>query len=916
MAVHGQQYPTGVSISGALSSNHGHMPTPRRGRGGVGGHMRRVSPPGGEPSKRKSKFLDGTSERSIGELEFFDRVKRFFNHNEQVYAEFLKCLNWYTQDIIKKSDLVTLAQSFIGRNDELFTWFKQFIGFTIPGPLSNEGGNPITDPQSYYPRSHLTQHHHHMGASGMASESMNSKSYTGGPGDSYLLDLSSCKRIGSYRFLPKNYQQPTCSGRTELCTEVLNDNMVSCPSFTSEDSTFVSSKKNIYEEALFRCEDERYELDRLIDGNQATLLILESIWKKLTSMTNTSEAESYTLTDTLGGSSEVIHKAIIAKIYGPKADEVLDALKRTPWIALPIIMRRIRQKDEEWRTAQREWNKIWRDIHYKNYYKALDNQSVNFKNSDKKVLSVKSLINELQTIYYEQSNVTSNVINGVHTQPPLHLLPSSQGLTLLEKMAPAPPLPFVSSPSNPSSVASVAKDGDLVYVPYQMEFKIGDKKILVDLVKLLLCHIVKAGPFHASERRSLWKFVLNFIPDFFSMSIRLENKDSATGEDHETIYEKLESGQIQDCSTIEVILQPCVELKRNEFINFNNHYNILYGNELLYALFRLIQIAYHRLEQMKNISSNAEDCEKEGKSSSLHHYHKKNYVATFLDIQKKHLSGSSFTSDYYSLLLDMIISMAEDSVEQATFEEKIRFMFGAYSYIMFTFDRLLISILRTIVSILSDSTCEHMIALYDSYKKPTKGTTGIFSEYAYKIAASSLLMTTGAASPSIATGNDEGEATQDTQNHLFRIDSQKETHADVWWLKFKYIPQMVMMSTEQQEESQGKSDWGNYIERFVGLNYNASILKMKPPLLLCRNLKRTTSSPNRQQNMIIQFHLECKINVKTLKMYFVDHSEDFLFHYSDRAMRKAVDKNGDERVRRSSRFSTWLDQRFKKEHHF
>ena len=44
-----------------------------------------------------------------------------------------------------------------------------------------------------------------------------------------------------------------------MSLQVLNDTWVSFPSW-SEDSTFVSSKKTQYEEHIYRCEDERFEV--------------------------------------------------------------------------------------------------------------------------------------------------------------------------------------------------------------------------------------------------------------------------------------------------------------------------------------------------------------------------------------------------------------------------------------------------------------------------------------------------------------------------------------------------------------------------------------------------------------------------------------------------------------------------------
>ena len=73
-------------------------------------------------------------------------------------------------------------------------------------------------------------------------------------------DYSTCKRLGaSYCALPKTFVPPRCTGETELSKEVLNMTWVSFPSW-SEDSTFVSSRKTQFEEQIYRCEDERFEV--------------------------------------------------------------------------------------------------------------------------------------------------------------------------------------------------------------------------------------------------------------------------------------------------------------------------------------------------------------------------------------------------------------------------------------------------------------------------------------------------------------------------------------------------------------------------------------------------------------------------------------------------------------------------------
>lgn len=68
---------------------------------------------------------------------------------------------------------------------ELFTWFKNFLGYRECVQIES------------FPKERATE--------GIAME----------------IDYASCKRLGSsYRALPKSFQQPRCTGRTPLCKEV------------------------------------------------------------------------------------------------------------------------------------------------------------------------------------------------------------------------------------------------------------------------------------------------------------------------------------------------------------------------------------------------------------------------------------------------------------------------------------------------------------------------------------------------------------------------------------------------------------------------------------------------------------------------------------------------------------------------
>lgn len=80
----------------------------------------------------------------------------------------------------------------------------------------------------------------------------------------------------------------------------------------------------------------------------------------------------------------------------------ISGLKKNPAVAVPLIIRRLMTKEEEWREAQKLFNKLWRDQNEKYYLKSLDHQGISFKQNDIKFLRSKSLLNEIETIFEER----------------------------------------------------------------------------------------------------------------------------------------------------------------------------------------------------------------------------------------------------------------------------------------------------------------------------------------------------------------------------------------------------------------------------------------------------------------------------------------------------------------------------------
>ncbi|XP_043726308.1 paired amphipathic helix protein Sin3-like 4 isoform X4 [Telopea speciosissima] len=372
--------------------------------------------PGGEGAENfghpiSSSYDDKNAFKSVQaqEFPFCEKVKEKLRNPDE-YQEFLKCLNIYSNEIITRSELQSLVSDLLGK--DLMEGFNDFVtrcerdgffgGVMSKKPFWNEGHQPksvkVEDRDKEREREdrerdrdkererldkNLTSH---KVPSYPNKEKFNHKPIS-------ELDLSNCQRCTpSYRLLPKNYQTPAASQRTNLGAQVLNDNWVSVTS-GSEDYSFKHMRKNQYEESLFRCEDDRFELDMLLESVNVTTKRVEELLEKITD--NTIKPDSPIRIE---DHFTALNLRCIERLYGDHGLDVMDVLRKNATLALPVILTRLKQKEEEWTRCRSDFNKVWAEIYAKNYHKSLDHRSFYFKQQDTKSLSTKSLLAEIKEI--------------------------------------------------------------------------------------------------------------------------------------------------------------------------------------------------------------------------------------------------------------------------------------------------------------------------------------------------------------------------------------------------------------------------------------------------------------------------------------------------------------------------------------
>ncbi|XP_054720925.1 paired amphipathic helix protein Sin3b-like [Uloborus diversus] len=586
---------------------------------------------------------------------FFDKVRTALE-SQEVYDNFLRCLMLFNEDIVTRSELLSLATSFLGRSPGLLKDLKDMLGF-------NESGENI-EPVPMRIITYVLQRNN-------TEKALDIDYATGG------------RNGASYRALTKEHKQPKCSGRTSLCKEVLNDIWVSFPSW-SEDSTFVTSRKTEYEEMIYRCEDERFELDIAIQANLHTIGVLENVQKRINKMT-TDEKSMFALDDTLGGTSTVLHQKALHRIYGDKTDELVEGLKRNPVVAVPIILKRLKAKHDEWKEKQKAFNNIWREQIDNYYMKSLDHQGINFKQNDSKSFRSKSLLNEMEMVYAEKK----------------------------ERLSCTTSLPH-----------------------FLLELK--EPTVFLDALNLICQYLKKIPAMLRDDRRRIEHLLRTFIPDFFGYPRANVSEEENEEEEEQVEEENMEienfgeerSGHTSPsesgaCSRDEEISDPdesnsveenerSEESDKDSFIEDSDIFdkmeslpstNLPYIQFLVskswYIFFRQFHILCERLSRLLHEGNNKDRTVIKGSSEDG-----ENMMEEIIERKPTYIE-----------LITKLGQLLSGTIDYPTFEEDTRSLFGIYAFVSFTMDKLILNIVRQLQQIINDDLCKQLTGLFMQHMK-------------------------------------------------------------------------------------------------------------------------------------------------------------------------------------------------------
>ncbi|GFO40615.1 paired amphipathic helix protein sin3a [Plakobranchus ocellatus] len=650
-----------------------------------------------------SSLADASKTGSLTEYAFFDKVRKALRHQE-VYDNFLRSIILFNQEIVTKPELVTLVSFFLSKFPDLFREFKDLLG------VNEQGGGVEAVPHGATQKERI--------GGELAME----------------IDFNTCKRYGaSYRGIPSKFVPPKCSGRTPLCKEVLNDIWVSFPTW-SEDSSFVTSRKTQYEENIYKCEDERFELDYVIETNFSTIKCLEGVLKRMNRMSQ-DEAAKFRLDNSLGGTSECINRNSIQRIYGDKANDIIEGLKKNPVIAVPLVLRRLKAKDEEWREAQKQFNKLWKEQNEKFYLKSLDHQCANFKQHDikairgnkKRLLCMFSLVAvfHFPTVFLSHFQRVDN-----------------------EEAPPQGPM---------------------------LTFTHEDRTLIEDAGNLIIHHVKRQTGVDKEAKSRIKVLVKHLVPDlFFAPRGELSDDDGEGNEDMDVDDDEnnmngqrtsetskrakdkpgttaattattttsttassstTSSGDVDEKGKKKGIngvkKEPKEELGNGDEVeeekgekadsgsgvsedDDKDRYTLFYCNTTWYIFLRLHQILCTRLLKAYTLT------QKLIQEEELTKHERKESVAKALRLRTP---LEADVQDYYSYFMDMVRAVLDGNMESSQYEDTMREMYGIDAFQLFTMDKLVQNVVRQVQHLVMDDMPSRLTKLFEE-QRDTGGAGG------------------------------------------------------------------------------------------------------------------------------------------------------------------------------------------------
>ncbi|KAK8643542.1 hypothetical protein V6N13_012833 [Hibiscus sabdariffa] len=520
------------------------------------------------------------------------------------------------------------------------------------------------------------------------------------------LDLSNCEQCTpSYRLLPENYPRRIASRRQNIDSEVLNDDWVSVPSGSE---AFKLMHKNQYEEILFQCEDDRFELDMLLESVKGTAKkvgLLEKINNNTIKTDRPICIEEHFTAQNL---------RCIERLYDDHGLDVMDVLRKKAQLDLPVILTRLKQKQEEWTSSllaeikeisekKRGEDDVYLAIAAGNRRSIIPNME--FEYPDHEIHEdLYQLIKYSGGVMYTTEQLDDvKKIWTTFLEPMLGLPSRHQGAEGTEDIVKAKN--NNAENCNPSFAEGEVND-DATRQLFELQgsncFRYNDESFGQHTVEREEGEFFPDGDFEEGG-----------FADYGEAGLEVAYKmEDGAYEDSENCElsgkgnkggSKYEAERVADVDEVEgdgtllpfserclLTVKPLAKHVPSALRESENDSRVFYGNDSFYVLFRLHQTLYERLQSAKINSSSAGG--------------------------KWMPSSDSRPTDLYGRFMSALYKLLDGSSDYTKFEDDCQAIIGAQSYVLFTMDKLIYKLVRQLQVVASEEMCNKLLQLY-AYEK-------------------------------------------------------------------------------------------------------------------------------------------------------------------------------------------------------
>mmetsp|Transcript_7761 Transcript_7761/g.14774 ORF Transcript_7761/g.14774 Transcript_7761/m.14774 type:complete len:1058 (+) Transcript_7761:4810-7983(+) len=671
-------------------------------------------------------LIEELNEPPKHESGFFEALKILLVMNSSegtdYYNEFCRCLDLYTDCVITHAELCDVVQPLFAVTNPTVFVNQNYASIRSTQPQNTAELTARVEAQ-------LTLFYEQFKLITKAREASRRKTgWFFRPLSEY--DSKGKKRHG-HSYLEIKRPQIPARGRTEDLKELLNSQWVSVP-YGSEDYSFKLMRKNVYEDALFKCEDERFDFDMRVEGARFTLEMLKKIEQDLNSLPQ-DQQQTYQIDPAF---LVPMRMQPVAFIYGEHANQILNLLRTKPSVAIPVVIKRLTQKIDLWaNVAKPDDSKGWDEIVEKNFSKSLDHRSFYFKQNEKRLTNVKSFKSEAQARYAKRLEVKPTEIKldeefdfeWMGGSPGKYFFSSFSGLSsgVVQRV----------SPDFHDELLDEVRNTHPQQLPYQNallenqwpQFRLlfAVDSLVEDSLRVLLYSNEKN---HNNEKERMHKWLMSFFADFFEKKLPWDiraNKCSKYFEqapqdeqmqdvkeevDNEKLRKQVQkwlnsesysdpelvaSDSVTDSTQDLLVLRKDSEFRR--YLPVIGENQVYYVPNSLYVFIRFLYSIYERLLKVKLILSGEEQ--------------------SHIPLERGSYVFSEAVEDQYINFISVAGKVLKGTYDSSKYEDACRTLLGADAYMLFTFDKLITSATKALLATVNDDLAKKSGRLYRKFRK-------------------------------------------------------------------------------------------------------------------------------------------------------------------------------------------------------